>query len=184
YPLASANLAEVQRDLGEVERAEATLRQALARVAGSVFRPLLVLLAGLLRERGELDEAAKLYLQAIQAAPDQSGGEWFNLGSVLSERGEPERASDAYTRAYATNRKDLRGLIAKNLGLPMIYADAQAQDAARTAFGAGIAALGSDLDATLAGLSEAQVQDELRWTNVLLSYQGRDDRALQAGYAD
>ena len=30
-----------------------------------------VLLAGLLRERGELDEAAQLYLQAIQATPDQ-----------------------------------------------------------------------------------------------------------------
>jgi protein O-GlcNAc transferase len=184
YPLAAANLAEVQRDLGEIEHAEATLRKALARATGPApFRPHLVLLAGLLRERGELDEAAKFYVQAIQAAPDQSGGEWFNLGSVLGERGDPERARDAYARAYGTNRNDLRGLIAKNLGLPMIYANAQALDAARTAFGAGIAALGDDLDATLAGLSEAQVQDGLRWTNFLLAYQGGDDCALQAGYA-
>jgi predicted O-linked N-acetylglucosamine transferase (SPINDLY family) len=184
YPLAAANLAEVQRDLGEVERAESTLREALARAAGRTpYRPLPVLLAGLLRERGELDEAAKFYVQAIKAAPNESGGAWFNLGSVLGERGEPQRARDAYARAYGTNRNDLRGLIAKNLGLPMIYADAAALDAARTAFGAGIAALGDDLDATLAGLSEAQVQDGLRWTNFLLAYQGGDDRALQAGYA-
>jgi CRISPR-associated protein Csy1 len=184
YPLAAANLAEVQRDLGEVERAEATLRQALSRAAGQTpYRPLLVLLAGLLRERGELDEAAQLYLQAIQAAPDQSGGEWFNLGSALSERGEPERAREAYARGYATNRNDLRGLIAKNLGLPMIYADAAALDAARTEFGAGLATLGRDLDAALAGLSEAQVLDGMRWTNFFLAYQGGDDRLLQAGYA-
>ena len=184
YPLAVANLAGVQRDLGETERAEATLRQALARMAGQTpYRPLLVLLAGLLRERGELDEAAQLYLQAIQAAPDQSGGEWFNLGSVLGERGDPERAREAYARAYATNRNDLRGLIAKNLGLPMIYADTAALDAARTAFGVGLAALGRDLDTALAGLSEAQVLDGLRWTNFFLAYQGCNDRELQADYA-
>ncbi len=184
YPLAAANLAELQRDLGAVERAEVTLRQALGRAAGTTpFRPLLVLLAGLLRERGELDEAANLYLQAIQLAPDQSGGEWFNLGVTLSERGEPERAREAYSRAYATNRNDLRGLIAKNLGLPMIYASRQALDAARAAFEAGVAALGSGLEAAIAGLSEAQVQDGLRWTNFLLAYQGCDDRTLQAGYA-
>jgi protein O-GlcNAc transferase len=184
YPLAAANLAELQRDLGEVEHAEATLRQALARSAGQTpFRPLLVLLAGLLRERGEVDEAAQLYVKAIEAAPEQSSGEWFNLGSALSERGEPDRAREAYARAYATNRHDLRGLIAMHLGLPMIYADGAALDAVRTAFGAGIAALERDLDPSLAGLSEAQVQDGLRWTNFLLAYQGGDDRSLQAGYA-
>ncbi len=184
YPLAAANLAEVQRDLGEVERAEVTLRQALARATGQApYRPLLVLLAGLLRERGELDEAAQLYLRAIQLAPDQSGGEWFNLGSALGERGEPDRARDAYMRAYATNPRDLRGLIAKHLGLPMIYADTAALDTARAAFGAGLAALGRDLDGALAGLSEAQVLDGFRWTNFFLAYQGGNDRILQADYA-
>ena len=184
YPLASANLAEVLRDQGEVERAEDTLRQALARTPGQApYRPLLVLLAGLLRERGELDESAQFYTRAIQAAPEQSGGEWFNLGSVLGERGEPDRAREAYTRAYATNPKDLRGLIAKHLGLPMIYADTAALDAARTGFGTGLAALGQEFDSALEGLSEAQVLDGMRWTNFFLAYQGGDDRALQAKYA-
>ena len=184
YPLAAANLAEVQRDLGEVERAEVTLRQALARASGRTpFRPLLVLLAGLLRERSELDESAQLYMRAIQAAPEQSSGETFNLGSVLSERGEPDRAREAYARAYAINRTDLRGLIAKHLALPMIYADTAALDAARSGFGAGLAALGQDLDTAVAGLSEAQVQDGFRWTNFFLAYQGGNDRTLQAGYA-
>jgi protein O-GlcNAc transferase len=184
YPLAAANLGQLQRDTGKVEQAEQTLREALARQLGKPpYWPLVVLLAGLLRERGEIDEAVQLYLQAIQAAPDQSSGEWFNLGLALGERGEPERAREAYARAYATSRKDLRGLIGKNLGLPMIYADANALNAARVAFGAGLSALASDLDTTIAGLSEAEVLDGLRWTNFFLAYQGGDDRALQAGYA-
>jgi predicted O-linked N-acetylglucosamine transferase (SPINDLY family) len=65
----------------------------------------------------------------------------------------------------------------------MIYADAAALDAARAAFGAGLGALARDLDAALAGLSEPQVLDGLRWTNFFLAYQGRDDRALQVEYA-
>ena len=184
YQLAAANLGRLQRDRGAPERAEQTLREALARQLGKPpYWPLVVLLAGLLRERGELDESVQLYLQVIQAAPDQSSGEWFNLGSALNERGEPERAREAYARAYATNRNDLRGLIGQNLGLPLIYADTAALDAARTEFGAGLATLGHDLDAALVGLSEAQVLDGLRWTNFFLAYQGGNDRALQAGYA-
>jgi len=184
YPLAAANLGEVQRDRGEVLQAEATLRSALKRQSAKPpYRPLLVLLAGLLRERGELDEAAELYLQAIQAAPEQSASEWFNLGMVLGERGETERSREAYARTHAANRADLRGLIARHLTLPMIYADNAALETARSAFGTGLHALERGLGGALAGLSETQVLDGLRWTNFFMAYQGRDDRALQIEYA-
>ncbi len=52
YWLAVANLAKSLRDTGEVERAESLLRDALARSPSNApYRPLLVLLAGLLRAR-------------------------------------------------------------------------------------------------------------------------------------
>jgi hypothetical protein len=38
-----------------------------------------VLLAGLLRERGALDEAGALYRQAIDLSPHESGGQWASL---------------------------------------------------------------------------------------------------------
>src|SRR5947207_951337 len=82
YALAATNLGEVQRDQGEVERAEVTLRAALARETGAPFRPIVVLLAGLLRVRGALDEAAELYRKAIDLSPPESGGQWFNLGWI------------------------------------------------------------------------------------------------------
>ena len=184
YSLAAAGLGELLRDRGEGAQAEATLREALARQPDKPpYRPLLVMLAGLLRERCEFDEAAQLYWQAIREKPAQSAGEWFDLGTVLGERGETERAREAFARAHSTSRVDLGGLIARHLTLPMIYADTAALEAARAAFGAGLAALEHELEPALEGLSEAQVLDGVRWTNFFLAYQGRNDRALQEKYA-
>jgi CRISPR-associated protein Csy1 len=184
YPLAAANLAEVQRDLGEVERAETTLRAALAReTATPPFRPLLVLLAGLCRERGALDEAEKLYRQAIELSPSESGGQWFNLGSVRAQRGETAAARAAYDEARATDPGDLRNLFARHLTLPMIYENGEALATARQDFAAGLATLETALPRAAAGLREAAVLDGLRWTNFFLAYQGLDDRQLQSAYA-
>ncbi len=185
YWLAVANLAKALRDMGEVERAEVVLRTALANPAAreQPFRPLLVLLAGLTRERGFLDESAQLYWRAIQLAPGESAGEFFNLGWVLGDRGDLDKAREAYARSYALDRRELRALFATHLALPMIHPDAASVDAARERFTAGLAALESAIDGAVQGLTPGQVQDGLRWTNFFLAYQGRDDRALQARYA-
>jgi protein O-GlcNAc transferase len=184
YPLAAANLAAAQRDQGAVEQAEVTVRDALLRQSGKTpYRPLVVLLAGLLRERGALDESAQLYLQAIKAAPGESGGEWINLARVLTERGETTHARDAYARAWAVDRGDLRGAFGTHLTLPMIYADAEDVAASRTAYGHGLNMLHREFDAVAGALTETQTLDGLRWTNFFLAYQGRDDRALQQGFA-
>jgi predicted O-linked N-acetylglucosamine transferase (SPINDLY family) len=184
YPLAAANLGQVQRDQGQVVQAEATLRAALARQAGGApFRPLVVLLAGLLRERGALDEAVPLYRQAIELAPDDSGSQWFNLGWVHGQRGEVAAAHSAYVQGWAADRGDLRNLLGMHLPLPMIYADRAALRAARTGFATGLEALAEALPEAVRRLSADQVLDGLRWTNFFLAYQGEDDRALQAGYA-
>ena len=107
YWLAAANLGAVQRDLGAMDRAEATLRTALGRAGPNPYRPLVVLLAGVLRLRGILDESVQLYVQALNAAQSKSAGEWFNLGLVLAERNDPAGARNAYGRARALDPTDL-----------------------------------------------------------------------------
>ena len=183
YALAAANLGEVQRDQGEAVRAEATLRDALARERGAPFRPLVVLLAGLLRERGALDESARLYGQAIELAPREAGSEWFNLGWILTARGEPQEARKAYAAARGVDPGDLRSLFGQHLTLPMIYADGAELSSARAAYAEGLAALERELPAAARSLPEARILDGLRWSNFFLAYQGRDDRSLQEAYA-
>lgn len=183
YALAAANLAEVQRDQGEVVRAEATLREALARQRGAPFRPLLVLLAGLLRERGSLDESAQLYRQAIELAPREAASEWFNLGWILTARGEPHEARKAYGEARNVDPGDLRSLFGLHLTLPLIYADGAELSSARAAYAEGLAAVGRELPAAVQGVPEVRILDGLRWSNFFLAYQGQDDRSLQAAYA-
>jgi protein O-GlcNAc transferase len=185
YWLAAANLGGVQRDLGAMDRAEATLRTALGRSGPNPYRSLVVLLAGVLRLRGILDESAQLYVQAINAAPSESAGEWFNLGLVLAERNDPAGARNAYGRARALDPTDLRALFGEQLTLPMVYADAKEVDAARAGFEAGLGRLERELVPAIrvAELTETQVLDGLRWVNFFLAYQGRDDRDLQRRYA-
>ncbi|HKW54649.1 MAG TPA: tetratricopeptide repeat protein, partial [Stellaceae bacterium] len=111
YWLAVANLASVQRDAGSLDRAEATLREALARAGPAPHRPLLVLLAGILRLRRNLDESVKYYVEAINAAPGDSANEWFNLALVLNERNDIAGARNAYVRARALDPNNLRALL-------------------------------------------------------------------------
>jgi protein O-GlcNAc transferase len=184
YALAIANVAVMWRDAGEVERAEALLKAALAppTTGKPPLRAIVVALAGLLRERGALDEALPLYEQAIAMAPSASAGEWFNLGRVYAERDEPERARDAYRRSVALDHKDLRGAIGSRLSLPMIYADADDAARARDRYAEGLADLHRNAGDLVAGSTPDEVLDGLRWTNFFLAYQGRDDRELQASY--
>jgi predicted O-linked N-acetylglucosamine transferase (SPINDLY family) len=185
YWLAAANLGSVQRDVGAMDRAEATLRTALGRAGANPYRPLVVLLAGVLRLRGILDESAQLYVQAINAAPSESAGEWFNLGLVLAERNDPAGARNAYGRARALDPTDLRALFGERLTLPMVYADRNEVEVARSEFEAGLERLERELVPAIraAVLDEMQVLDGLRWVNFFLAYQGRDDRGLQRRYA-
>jgi len=183
YELAIANVAVMWRDAGQIERAEALLRAELARPrVKPPLRSLVVMLAGLLRERGALDEAGPLYHQAIAMAPSTSAGEWFNLGRVLAERDDTRAARNAYRRAFELDPKDLRGAFAMHLSLPMIYESAADVAQVRADYATGLSHLHERADALVAGLDADQLLDGLRWTNFFLAYQGGDDRDLQASY--
>jgi len=183
YELAIANVAVMWRDAGEIERAEALLRRELARPRQKPpLRALVVMLAGLLRERGALDEAEPLYRQAIAMAPSSSSGEWFNLGRVHAERDELESARDAYRRAFDADPTDLRGAFATRLSLPMVYESDSHLATARDTFADGLRALVDSAPSLVTSLRSDQVLDGLRWTNFFLAYQGLNDRDLQASY--
>jgi CRISPR-associated protein Csy1 len=185
YALAIANLALVMWDNGDLDAAEATARRALAaNPPRTQRRRILVLLAGLLRERGAVDAAEPLYAEAIELAPAEGAREWLNLGRIGVERNEVGRAREAFRRTHVLDRRELRGAFGAALALPMIYADAAALRGARGAYANGLAALERDIERLVYGLNADQVLDGLRWTNFLLAYQGCDDRDLQARYAE
>ncbi|MDQ6916712.1 MAG: tetratricopeptide repeat protein [Pseudomonadota bacterium] len=203
YPRAVCNLAVLQRDQGRADLAEETLRALIVRQSPAtaqqsptpghpltsdsspprVFRPALTALADLLRARGELDEAAELYLRAAKLAPDASATEMLDLGMVLSERGDPVQARKAFGVALRQNPGYLRAALAMNLTLPMIYTDAADVARARDGYVAGLETLERELDQRIAGSDWRQVIDGLTWSNFFLAYQGEDDKALQSRYA-
>ncbi len=204
YPRAECNLAVLQRDQGRADLAEETLRALIVRQSPATirqsptlgqplpnadssppraFRPALNALADLLRSRGELDEAAELYLRAAKLSPDASATEMLDLGMVLSERGDPMQAKKAYGVALRQNPRYLRAALAMNLTLPMIYTDAADVARARDGFVAGLETLERELDQRTAGSNWRQVADGLTWTNFFLAYQGEDDKVLQSRYA-
>ena len=184
FPRAECNLAVLQRDSGRVDFAESTLRAVISRQPmAAAFRPALNALADLLRARGELDEAAALYLRAAKQAPDDSAGEMLDLGMVLAERDDPEQARKAFGHALRQDPHQLRAALAMHLTLPVIYTDASHVARARAEYARGLEMLERELPSRIAGKGAMQVADGLIWSNFYLAYQGEPDRDLQARYA-
>jgi CRISPR-associated protein Csy1 len=183
YPRAECNLAVLHRDQGHPDAAEATLRALVARPTATEFRPALTALADLLRGRGELDEAAQLYLRAARLAPDASATEMLDLGMVLTECGDLPQAKKAYDVALRQNPRFLRAALAKHLTLPMIYADAADVARARQEYVNGLETLERELDDRIAGSDWREVVNGLAWSNFFLAYQGENDKLLQSRYA-
>ena len=112
-----------------------------------------------------------------------SAGEWFNLGRVYAERDDVELARDAYRHAFELDPRDLRGALAQELSLPMVYESrGPSGHRARAHLRRGCASSHERAEALVSGLNAEQVLDGLRWTNFFLAYQGGNDRDLQASY--
>ncbi len=179
YAMGHATLGLLQRDLGDEASAEASLRTALR--LRPDLRGALVGLAGLLQRQSRLDESAQLYVRALKLSA--AANEWFQLGSVLAERGESAQARDAFGRALAADPQHLRSALGLHLTLPMLYDNAAHVASARAAYAAGLTALESLVEPCTRGHSRAEVLDLWQWSNFLLPYQGQDDKALQQRYA-
>jgi predicted O-linked N-acetylglucosamine transferase (SPINDLY family) len=179
YAMGHATLGLLQRDLGDETAAEASLRNALR--LRPDLRGALVGLAGLLQRQSRLDESAQLYFSALKLAP--AANEWFQLGSVLAERGDMAQARDAFGRALAADPRHLRAALGLHLTLPMLYDSAAHIASARAAYGDGLTALEGIVEPCTRGRSAADVLELWQWSNFLLPYQGEDDKALQQRYA-
>jgi CRISPR-associated protein Csy1 len=181
YALAWANLGAMQRLAGNDAGAEASLRRALALDAG--VRGAMMTLGGLLHDRSDLATAADLFLRAARLdAADATA--CLELAQTLAERDDLPGAREAFAEAERRDPRMLRAAIGRALMLPMVAHSADALAEARRTYDEGLASLERALPARASGMSFEALQDELRWTNFLLAYQGEDDRALQARYGE
>jgi CRISPR-associated protein Csy1 len=179
YAFGHATLGLIERDLGDEAAAEASLRTAIR--LRPDLRGAIVGLAGLLQRQSRLDESAQLYVRALKISA--SANEWFQLGSVLADRGEPGQARDAFARALAADPRHLRAALGLHLTLPMLYDNVEHIATARAAYAQGLVALESLVEPCTRARPVADVLEGWQWSNFLLPYQGHDDRDLQQRYA-
>jgi protein O-GlcNAc transferase len=81
---------------GELEGAEAAMRQALAKSPREL--QFLNLLGVVLKRRGGIDEAMQCFRQAARAEP-KNPSPWVNLGNCQMTLGQPEQAAESFERA-------------------------------------------------------------------------------------
>ncbi len=90
------NLGNVLADLGDFDRAAASLQRAVALNPGYALGHNN--LGTVLREQGRLDQAVAAYRRALAIDPDLSGAH-FNLGTALRDQNKPDQAVASYRRA-------------------------------------------------------------------------------------
>lgn len=179
YALAWANLGVFRREMGDDRGAEEALRRAVTlnpRQPGAWLA-----LGNVSRDRSDLLAAADCFARAA-ALDGRDANACFQLGATVAERDDLTAARAAFAEAERRDPGLLRATIARALTLPMLAEDADGVEAARDAYTRGLASLEAELPSRSASLAPERVIEELRWTNFLLAYQGRDDRALQARY--
>ena len=179
YALAWANLGALRRENADEQGAEAALRRAIA--LDPRQRGAWLALGALLRERSDLVPAAEAFATAARLDP-RDGNACMQLGGTLAERDDLPAARTAFDEAVRRDPSLLRAAIARELVLPMLPDSRDALVTARARYEAGLARLEDELPARATGLTPERLQDELRWSNFLLAYQGEDDRALQSRY--
>ena len=185
YQLGHHNLGVVRYGQGKTDEAVQALSASLKLDMG--FRPSWVMGAAAERQRGRLDEAVAALRQAIALDPAQSSDERITLAEVLAECGLHADTLRMYDEARQHSGQSSPQSIAATLGysltLPQVYPDPVAIDEARARFTLGVDAIDRDFVPLHAGLEGIATLEGWKWSNFLLAYQGRDDRALQSRYA-
>jgi CRISPR-associated protein Csy1 len=179
YALAWGNLGALLLDLGDDGAARDAFRRALSQ---NPDLRVVQALAGIARQRGDIDDAVDLYTRVIATAPDDTNTMLQFAGS-LAERDDLDAARRVYANARSRKPDLLRAAFGEALTLPMVYADAAAVASARAGYDEGLARLEAQVPTLVRGRAFTDVVDDLRWTNFLLAYQGEDDRDLQARFA-
>ena len=106
------------------------------------------------------------------------------LGGTLAERDDLAGARAAYDEARRRDPRMLRALFGRCAHAADGGRQRRAVERRTRAFTEGLSLVEAEAPQRAAGLSADRLQDELRWSNFLLAYQGEDDRALQARYGE
>lgn len=176
YADAHSNYGAALIELRELDRAQASLERALE------LDPSLVTaqanLAVIQARRGERDAAISTYLRILKQQP-RLATTWKNLGNLLSERGQAEDARAAYSQAAEIMQAPLYALRAATC-CPVIPQSNAEIESFRKAFQEAVR--------QFEGVRLTEEPDDLVDSNChpsfYVSYQGRDDRALRAAYAN
>jgi tetratricopeptide (TPR) repeat protein len=95
------NLAVLRELQGEVARAEAMLRAALAEDAS--LPQISKNLADILYRNGRYDDAREAYERAAKLSPELGDDLYFKLGNIAYRRRDHERARESWRRATELN---------------------------------------------------------------------------------
>jgi protein O-GlcNAc transferase len=189
---AAAGLGNALKDLGRLGDAAAAYRRAVA------LRPdhaeAFNNLGNTLKDLGRPDEAVDALKRAVELRPRDPAVK-DNLAAAFYAQGRTADAVEAHRAALAIKAeaagasRDVRALcesLIELIGLPAIYADDAAIDAARRRFAAGLERA-RGLAGAAAGAGERDyalvLECLFRLNHFLLAYQQRDDRALMREWA-
>lgn len=177
-PAAIAELAKLDFAEGDLASALSLAREAAGRPNAS---PDACLLAGdILRRQNDLGQALAAYRAATRAFPDDIRGQLAGA-SLLWELGRWREARSVYAEASAAHPASLRSALGEALTLPQVYSSVGDLQSCRDAYSDGLRRL-AQLPAERFRKPVQQLLQDIRWSNFILAYQGRNDVELQSHF--
>ncbi len=165
--------------LGRNDDALAALQRALQRDPRMV--DAWMQLAKFHRREQRVDAAGDALQRALALAPQRVDAKTL-FAEILWVNGQYEQARALWREVLAAQPTQLEAALRLALSVPGIYADAAAVDGSRDAFTKGVTDLLAHAN-TFANAAKNDVVRDIQTSNFFLAYQGRDDTALQRGYA-
>lgn len=179
YALVHLNLARL-RNRGD---SKAALRHAEAAAkADPRLAEAWLLIAEIQRRNFDATKAAAAIHNAIQRAPQDPRG-WIARAELLADLGRVDESRREFQAISGRFPANLRAALGANLLLPRVYESAAHLEASRREYAEGLERLHGNAGNFVFPAARAALV-ESGWTNFYLAYQGCNDRALQARFAE
>jgi len=165
--------------------ASAMLPQALealldARARHPADTEIAFLCANVQELSGRSAEAEQGY-RFVAQSPAASDDHLRTLGEFLLKRGRLKEAREVLSPL--AGKGDIKARLMSDLALPAVYQSHAQLEECRADFERNLSRLAAEPPISSATATRSSPIDGFLWSNFLLAYQGRDDRALQQAYA-